>query len=120
MAPLLELMICATPVFFCPACVSAGHATVSPEPSFHVVGAALVRYLVNALVVPEPSARWATTMAVDGRVVPGLSALIAGSFQVLMSRWKILAMVSALSDSLVTPPRLYDSVIGAAAVGKYR
>src|SRR5438067_11124017 len=106
MAPAVALMIWATPVFFGPAWVSAGQATVSPAPSFHVVGAALVRYLVNALVVPEPSARWATTIAVDGSVTPGLSALIAGSFQVLMSRWKILAIVSGLSCSLLTPERL--------------
>src|SRR3954462_6196372 len=100
MAPLVELTIWATPVFFCPAWVSAGHATVSLAPSFHDVGAAFVRYLVKALVVPEPSARWATTIGVDGRVAPALSALMAGSFHTLISRWKILAMVSALSCNL--------------------
>src|SRR5947209_4421018 len=64
MAPFVDFTICATPVFFCPACALAGHGTVSPEPSFHVDGAALARYFVNALVVPEPSARCTTTIGV--------------------------------------------------------
>src|SRR5436305_15219090 len=111
-------MIWATPVFFWPAWLLAGQATVSPAPSFHVVGAALVRYLVKALVVPEPSARRTTTIDVEGRVADGLSARMAASFHDLMSPWKIFATVSALSWSLSTPLRLYDTVMGAAAVGK--
>ena len=69
-------------------------------------------------VVPEPSERWATVIAVDGSVTPGLSAAMAGSFQVLMSRWKILAIVSADSCSLSTPLRLYETVIGEKRMGK--
>src|SRR5262249_30864205 len=99
-------MICATPVFLSPPCVSAGHATVSPEPSFHADGAALTRYLVKLLVVPEPSERCATTMFLSGRVTPELSATIAGSFHFLTAREKIFATVSALSFRSVTPDRL--------------
>src|SRR6266498_5494872 len=120
MPPSPCLTICATPVFFSPPWVSLGHSTVSPLPSFHAVGAAATRYLVKLLVVPEPSERCATVIGLAGRVTPGLSAAITGSFQVLTSRWKILAMVSGLSWSLSTPDRLYEIVIGAATVGTYR
>ena len=49
---------------------------------------------------------------------PGLSAAIAGSFHFLILPRKILASVVPLSWSLSTPLRLYDTVIGAATVGK--
>ena len=35
-------------------------------------------------VVPEESERWITVIGVLGSVTPGFSALIAGSFQVLI------------------------------------
>ena len=41
--------------------------------------------MVKMLVVPLPSERWATAIAVSGRDEPGLSFLIAGSLQVLIS-----------------------------------
>ncbi len=69
-------------------------------------------------VVPDPSERWATVIAVLGQVAPGLSALIAASSQVLIVPWKIPAIVSAESCSLSTPERLYEIVIGAPTVGK--
>ncbi len=71
-----------------------------------MVGDALVRYLVKFAVVPEPSERWATVIVVLGSVTPGLSLLIAESFQVLIVPWKIPAIVSAESWSLLTPERL--------------
>ncbi len=55
-----------------------------------------------------------------GSVTPELSAAILGSFHVVMAVEKMPASVSPLSWSLSTPFRLYDTVIGAAAVGKYR
>src|SRR5262245_48140715 len=113
-------MTWATPVFFSAPWVEAGQLTVSPLPSFQVVGAAATRYLVKLLVVPEPSERCATVMFVLGRLTPGLSAAMAGSFHFLMSVEKILASVSGLSWSLLTPGRLYETVIGAATVGTYR
>src|SRR5919197_4098673 len=105
MAPSVCLMICATPVFFSPPWVEDGQLTVSPLPSFHE-GAAALRYLVKLLVVPEPSERCATVIALSGRLTPGLSAVMAGSFHFLMSVWKILPTVSGLSWSLSTPDRL--------------
>src|SRR5438067_8781922 len=118
MAPAVDFTIWATPVFLLPAWKLAGQATVSPGASVNTVGAALARYLVKALVVPEPSARWTTTMGVDGRVALALSALMAGSFQVLIVPWKMPASVAGLSWSLATPLMLYATVIGALAVGK--
>src|SRR3954466_15010545 len=113
-------MIWATPVFFSPPWLSDGHSTVSPAPSFHTPPDALSRYVVNAFVVPDPSDRWATTIFVDGIVASGLSALISASSQVAMSPCMMPASVPALSCSASTPSRLYDTVIGPAAIGKYR
>src|SRR5262245_5946739 len=120
MAPSVWLMIWATPEFPLPAWVSAGHWTVEPLPSVQEDGAAVIRYWVKFCVVPEPSDRCATVMLVDGSVTPGLSAAMAGSFQVLMVLEKILAIVSADSCSLSTPFRLYETVIGPSSTGKYR
>ena len=53
-----------------------------------------------------------------GSFAPGFSALIAGSSQVVIWAWKILAMVSAERLILLTPGTLYDTVIGATTVGK--
>ncbi len=103
---MVDLTIWATPEFPCPACVSLGHPTVEPLLSFQSFLAAVFRYSVKFWVVPEPSARWATTMAVSGSLAPGFSAAIVGSFHFLISRWKILAMVGAESCSLSTPPTL--------------
>src|SRR3982751_2416475 len=94
MAPLGPLTIWATPLLPFPPWVSAGQLTVEPESSFHTPGAAALRNLVKFSVVPDPSDRWATTMAGEGSLAPGLSAAIALSFQALISRWKIFAMVS--------------------------
>src|SRR5213592_1804159 len=97
MAPGVPLTIWATPELPLPAWVSAGHSTVEPDFSVHVLGAAATRYLVKFSVVPEPSERWTTVMAVDGSLAPEFSALIAGSSHVLIWRWKIFAIVSASS-----------------------
>src|SRR6478735_1564304 len=111
-------MIWATPALPLPAW-ALGHCTVSPAVRVKVEAAALARYFENAEVVPEPSERTATVTAVLGRVAPGLSAAIFGSFQVLMVPMKMPARVSADSSSSLTPLRLYDTVMGAATVGKY-
>src|SRR4051812_36354169 len=118
MAPLVDFTIWATPAFPLPPWVSAGQFTVSPAPSVHAVGAAAVRYLVKFDVVPEPSERCATVIAVLGSLAAGFRSLISCASQVLTCRSKILAMVSASSTSLSTPETLYESVMGAATVGK--
>src|SRR5258708_21500670 len=120
MAPSVDLISEATPLFFSAPCVEAGQFTVSPESSFHTVGDAFFRNFVKLLVVPEPSERWTTAILVDGNVAPVLSAAILASFHVVMSPWKMPASVSGLSWSLSTPVTLNDTVIGAPTVGKYR
>src|SRR5487761_122908 len=106
MAPGVDLTIDATPAFWAPACAVDGHLMVLALPSFQTLGAAFVRYSEKFCVVPEESERTAVVIAVDGRVTPGFSALIAGSFQVLMLPWKMLAMTVAFSFRLLTPVRL--------------
>src|SRR5579871_5124485 len=118
MAPSVDLMTWATPGFPLPAWVSLAHWTVVPLPRLHEEGAAFLRYSVKFWVVPDESERWTTTMLVLGRLADGLSALMAGSSQVLICRLKILASVSGDSARLVTPERLYETVIGATTVGK--
>ena len=68
-------------------------------------------------VVPEGSERWTGMMSASGSATPEFSAVIAGSFHFVIWPRKILAVVSPSSFSLVTPDRLYDSVIGPATVG---
>src|SRR5262245_20218306 len=121
MAPGVDFTIWATPELPSPACVPAGHSSSEAAPSVHtpepLLPEAASRNLEKFSVVPEPSARRATTIAVSGRVTPGLSAAIAGSFQFLIWSWKILAIVSGLSFRSFTSGRLYDIVIGAITVG---
>src|SRR6266487_2876001 len=118
MAPSVLLMTWPTPELPWPACVSEPQLTVEPEPSVQTPGAAAVRYFVKFSVVPEPSALCTTVIAVDSSFARGFSALIAGSSQDLIWPWKILASVSAESRRPFTPLRLYDTVTGAATVGK--
>src|SRR5487761_1883365 len=103
MAPGVDLMIEATPVFWAPACAVDGHLMVEPLPSFQTLGAAFCRYSVKFWLVPEESERTAMVIAVDGSLTPGLMAWIFGSFQVLIWAEKIPAMTSGLSFRLLTP-----------------
>ena len=58
-------------------------------------------------MVPELSARTSGTMAWEGRVTPGLRAVIWEAFQVLMEPSKMPAMVGASNRiRLLTPGRL--------------
>ena len=45
--------------------------------------------------------------------------MIAGSSQVLILAWKMSAMTVGSSFRLLTPDRLYDTVIGLRRMGKY-
>ena len=69
-------------------------------------------------VVPEPSERCTTVIFVLGSFALGFSAAIAGSSQVVITPWKILAVVSPESLRPFRPETLYDTVIGATTVGK--
>ena len=57
-------------------------------------------------VVPDLSERFTGVMARSGRVAPGLSAAIAGSFHLVIFLSKICAMVAGASFSSVTPGTL--------------
>src|SRR5665647_1945128 len=74
-----------------------------PEAAGQSAAAAACRYLVKLSVVPDSSERKKTLMASDGRVTPGLIAAIAGSFQVVMTPLKILAVTAGVRISLSTP-----------------
>jgi hypothetical protein len=106
MAPVVDLTICATALPPSPARAVDGQVMVEEVPSFHALPAASTRYWEKFAVVPEESERTARVIVVLGRLAPGLSALIAGSFQVLMVPWKIPARVVASSFRPVTPGRL--------------
>src|SRR5215216_4426400 len=118
MAPLVLFTIWATPWLPLPPWVSVGHSTVEPDFSVHALGAAATRYLVKFSVVPEPSERWATVTSVEGSLTPGFNAAMAGSSHFLIWRWKSLAMVSASRVRSFTSPRLWETVSGAAVVGR--
>src|ERR1700759_4741737 len=91
------LTIESTPPLPLPPRLLDGQLMVELVPSFHTPGAPLNRNREKFLGVPEESERRAMVIAVPGRLALGLSALIAGSFQVLISPWKILAIVGASS-----------------------
>src|SRR4051794_39069062 len=113
-------MALATPALPVPACSPAGHATVEPEPNVQLAPAVSFNHSVKFCVVPDPSARWTTTMLELGRLASGLRALMAGSFQVLMACEKIFAVVSESSFRSFTPLRLYDKVMPPNRSGKYK
>ena len=57
---------------------------------------------VNWAVVPEPSERTTGVMGSDGKARPLLSAVIAGSFQLVITFVKIFEIVSPESRRLRT------------------
>ena len=57
-------------------------------------------------VVPDESERTARVIGVLGSLAPGLIALIAGSFQVLILAWKMFAITVGVSFRFLTPDRL--------------
>src|SRR5579863_10623391 len=119
MAPGVVLTICATPPLPAPARAADGHLMVELLPRVHTLGSAVMRNREKFAVVPEESDRTARVIGVLGRLTPELSALIAGSFQVLIWPEKIFAMVTGSSFRLLTPDRLYAIVIGPMMTGKY-
>src|SRR5450755_5197253 len=70
------------------------------------------------LVVPDPSDRWTTLMAVLGRLAPGLAAARAGSFQVAILPRKMPAMISGvILIGAESPVRLYATTTAPKVVG---
>src|ERR1700691_4127668 len=119
MAPEVDLTIDATPPLPLPPRALAGHLIIELLPSVHTLGTASLRNRVKFCVVPEESERTAMVIGVLGRLTPGLSALMAGSFHVLIWPWKIFAIVVGSSLRLLTPDRLYAIVIGPMMTAKY-
>src|SRR5665213_4179358 len=118
MAPSVLETSWATPPLPWPACELDGQVTVSPVPSVQSLPPARTRKCVKLFVVPDASARCTIVISVSGNVTPELSAAIDASFHFFTEPVKILASVDGLSCSLSTPLTLYDTVIGAATVGK--
>ena len=75
---------------------------------------------MKALVVPEPSERWTTAMAVSGRVTPALFAAIAGSFHFVILPRKMSATLAESSWSLGVSGRLKMTTTAPSAVGMWR
>src|SRR5579871_5528457 len=117
MAPAVVLTICATPPLPLPPRLVAGQLMVELVPSFQF-GAESTRNWEKFAVVPEESERRAMTTGVLGSLRPGLSAVIAGSFHLVILPWKRSAMTAGSSFRPVTPDRLYDIVIGPITTGK--
>src|SRR5215472_17140162 len=101
MAPGVDMMTWATPPLPLAARAVPGHLTVELLPSVHTLGTAVSRNSVKLAVVPEESERTAMVIGVDGRVTPGLADAMAGSFQVLILSWKMLATRVGVSFRLL-------------------
>src|SRR6516162_2156871 len=119
MAPGVDLTICATPPLPLPAWAVFGQLMVELVPSVHALPAPSTRKLEKFAVVPDESERTASLIGVLGRLTPELIALIAGSFQVVILPEKMLAITGPSSFRLLTPDRLYESVMGPITTGKY-
>src|ERR1700734_4086312 len=106
MAPVVVFTIWARPLPPSPARAVDGHLTVELVPSFQALPAASTRYCDKFAVVPEESERVASVIVVLGRLRPGLSAVIAELFQVVIWPWKICARTVASSFRPLIPGRL--------------
>src|ERR1035437_7962240 len=107
MEPAVCFMAAATPALPLPPWPT-GHSTDLPAPTF-VAHSVLwpLSHVVKIDVVPDPSARCTTWIAVLGSVTPELSAAMAGSFHFLIVPRKIFATVGPSSFSgVVTDGRL--------------
>ena len=79
---------------------------VLPAPLPHAPSEAASRYFWKLSVVPDWSLRKTTLIFSAGRVLPGFSAAMAGSFQVVTAPLKIFAAVGPSRTSPSTPGRL--------------
>src|SRR5882672_4751972 len=123
MPPAVLLTTWSTPALFAPALNWAvvGQVGPVPAPILDLNSALTVdRYVVKMYVVPEPSERWTIVIGVDGRLTPGLSALISALFQAESLPRKMSARVWALRFRLVTPGTLKMTATAPRAVGTLR
>jgi len=107
-------------------CEVSPHGDARPtdlQKAFQSVECCFDIHSVNCAVEPEPSERMTGTIFLSGMASPGLSALIAASFQFVMPPVKILVTVSPLRRRLETcfPPilRLYMKAVPPATMGMY-
>src|SRR5580700_6809635 len=96
-----------------------GKEMIEEVPSVQALPAASTRYCEKLAVVPDESERTSRLIELLGRLALGLSALIAGSFQVVILPEKMPARTVASSFRPVTPDRLYAIAIGPIWTGKY-
>src|SRR3954470_4774635 len=118
MEPSVCLIAAATPSLPL-APVPPGHLTVLSAPiDFDHDGLSSERNVVKPFVVPDSSERWTTVIFELGSLTPGLAVAIAGSFQVVILPWKMLARVgpSSLRPDF-TPLMLYEAVIAPKNTG---
>src|SRR5260370_15514045 len=123
MAPAVPLTTPSTPALLAPALNWAvvGHVGPVPAPILDLnSGLTVDRNVVKMYVVPEPSERWTTVIGVEGRLTPGLSALISALFQAESLPWKMSARVWALRCRFVRPGRLKMTATAPRAVGMFR
>ena len=123
MPPAVLLTTASTPALFAPALNWAvvGHVGPVPAPILDLnSGLTVDRYVVTIYVVPEPSERWTIVIGVEGRLTPGLSALISALFQAESLPWKMSARVWALRCRFVRPGRLKMTATEPRAVGTFR
>src|SRR2546421_12996082 len=105
MAPLVALIAAEVPSLpLAPSPTPPANAL--PAPLVQAPLAAAVRYFWKLSVVPDSSDRKITTILSAGRVLPLLSAMMAGSFLVVMPPLKILARVVGSSARPSTPDTL--------------
>src|SRR5438094_5032162 len=123
MPPAVLLTTASTPALFAPALNWAlvGHVGPVPAPILDLnSGLTVDRNVVKMYVVPEPSERWTIVIGVEGRLTPGLSALISALFQAESLPWKMSARVCALRCRFVMPGRLKMTATATSAVGMFR
>src|SRR3954468_19629174 len=87
-----------------------GQASLAPF--VHALGAAWCTQSSKLSVVPESSERCTGVIFIDGRLIPGLSCLISGSFHEVTLPEKMSAAVVGDRFSLSTPLRLKTSAMG--------
>src|ERR1700716_2459246 len=117
MAPGVCLTSAATPPLPLPV-TPVGQVTVVPSPTWVLKSELIVlRCLVTTNVVPLPSARSQTVIAVSGSFIPSFVFAIAGSFHfvILPRKIPLYASRESLRDS--TPGRLYASTTLPAVKG---
>src|SRR5882757_459126 len=117
MPPSVEPMACCTPCDLAlPWPALPDHVLLGV--AVYADGAAAARYFSKFCVVPDSSDRKKTVILVDGRLAPEFRPLIAGSSQLVIEPWKILAMTDGVRVRSVTPLSLKATATGPVTIGR--